>query len=66
MAKTWVRIAPNIVAEAEYDETSYALGDEELEAKLTGRLRMTRKAVLEGMYDDHVSDERQEAGPRHV
>lgn len=58
MDKTWVRIAPSVVAEAEYDRIAYEMGDAEIGAKLTGRLRMTREAVLDGMWGDmSLSDE---------
>jgi hypothetical protein len=56
MAKAWVRMAPNILAEVEYEEVQYELGDQEIDAHWTGRLRMTRKAVLDAKYDDLLVD----------
>lgn len=47
---TWVRLTPGVVAEVSYSHMEYQMGDDEVEGKLTGRLRMTTEAVQNGMW----------------
>lgn len=61
--KTWVHIAPNVAVEIEYDRLDYEQGDPELEGRMTGRVRMTRKAVSDGMFTDEITDEPEAGAP---
>lgn len=49
----WIRIAPGLTAEVEYEEAEYRMAvdsEGELPAKLTGRVRVTREAVQDALW----------------
>lgn len=53
---TWIRLAPGVVAEVEYDRYEYEMGDDEIPGKLTGVVRLTKAAVLNGMFGLDATD----------
>lgn len=60
---TWIRLAPGVVAEVEYDRYEYDIHAEEVPGKLTGVVRMTRSVVLDGLFGlDAEGDDRPVSG----
>ncbi|WP_225825614.1 hypothetical protein [Streptomyces naphthomycinicus] len=47
---TWIRLAPGVVAEVEFDRYEYEMGGDEIPGKLTGVVRLTKAAVLDGLF----------------
>jgi len=47
---TWIRLAPGVVAEVAYDRYEYEMGGDDIPGKLTGVVRLTKAAVLDGMF----------------
>jgi hypothetical protein len=49
---TWIRINEGVTAEVHFDLFDYERGapDDEVEGRLTGRVRLTRKAVADGRF----------------
>lgn len=45
---SWINLAPGLAVQIEYSETDYemARGDDEVEAKLTGEVRITRDQIF--------------------
>lgn len=45
---SWINLAPGLAVRIEYSETDYemARGDDEVEAKLTGEVRITRDRIF--------------------
>jgi hypothetical protein len=46
--RSWINLAPGLAVEIEYSSTSYemAQGEDEVEAKLTGQVRITREKIF--------------------
>lgn len=60
---TWIRLAPGVVAEAAYDRYEYEMGGDEIPGKLTGVVRLTKAAVLDGMFGLDATEADDGAGP---
>lgn len=60
---TWIRLAPGVVAEVEYDRYEYEMGGvDSVPGKLTGRVRLTKAAVLDGMFGLDADEDERPAG----
>lgn len=46
--RSWINLAPGLAVEIEYSSTSYemAQSEDEIEAKLTGQVRITREKIF--------------------
>jgi hypothetical protein len=54
---TWIRLAPGVVAEVEYDRYEYEMGGDEIPGKLTGVVRLTKAAALNGMFGLEIAED---------
>lgn len=61
--QSWINIRPGLAIQIEYSETEYATtrGEDEIDAKLTGEVRITRDLIFDADFlTDALTGEKKE------
>lgn len=61
--QSWINIRPGLAVQIEYSETEYetARGEDEIDARLTGEVRITRDLIFEADFlTDALTGEKKE------